>query len=133
MLFGAFAPAALDRVARWGDGYLCAAPAEWAGRLIDHVERSWAAAGRAGRPRIVAQVNAVLGGDHVVAGARDAITAYYGPGNPRTRRIADGLLATPAAVRAAMAAFADLGVDELMLYCWATDPGQVERLADAVS
>ncbi|MFB9840536.1 LLM class flavin-dependent oxidoreductase, partial [Actinoallomurus acaciae] len=56
VLIGAFAPAALERVARWGDGYLCAAPLAMAGGLFRSVERSWSAAGRAGRPRMVAQV-----------------------------------------------------------------------------
>jgi alkanesulfonate monooxygenase SsuD/methylene tetrahydromethanopterin reductase-like flavin-dependent oxidoreductase (luciferase family) len=31
LLFGGFRPAALERVARWGDGFLAAAPPAWAG------------------------------------------------------------------------------------------------------
>ncbi|MBG7702520.1 LLM class flavin-dependent oxidoreductase [Streptomyces sp. MC1] len=39
LLFGAFAPKALARIARWGDGFLCAALSEQAGgmfQLFDH-------------------------------------------------------------------------------------------------
>jgi hypothetical protein len=39
---------------------------------------------------------------------------------------------TPAAIREAVGAFSDLGADELMLYCWSPDPGQVHRLADII-
>jgi len=41
-----------------------------------------------------------------------------------------GLLTTPGEVLAAARAFADLGVDEIVCYCWATDPVQVDRLVD---
>ncbi|MFI6734643.1 LLM class flavin-dependent oxidoreductase [Nonomuraea sp. NPDC050451] len=37
VLFGGFQPAALARVARWGDGFLAAAAPSWAGGLIDTV------------------------------------------------------------------------------------------------
>ncbi|GHJ20263.1 hypothetical protein TPA0909_18770 [Streptomyces albus] len=35
VLFGGFRPAALERVARWGDGFLAAAPLPWAGGLFE--------------------------------------------------------------------------------------------------
>ena len=44
--------------------------------------------------------------------------------------MAAGLLTTPAAVRAAVGAFEQLGADEVVLYCWATDPAQLDRLAE---
>ncbi len=132
VLIGAFRPVALDRVARWGDGYLCAAPPGMADGLFRYVERSWADAGRSGRPRLVAQVNVALGPDDVVEDAREAIGAYYGFLGD-TGRVLDGLLTTPARIRDAITAFKDLGADELMLYCWAPDPAQVDRLADVVT
>lgn len=129
VLIGAFAPAALERVARWGDGYLCAAPLAMAGGLFRSVERSWSAAGRAGRPRMVAQVNVALGPETTLDDAREAMGAYYrfldDPGRIR-------LLTTPRQVRDAVTAFTDLGADEVMLYCWARDPGQIDRLADVL-
>ncbi|MEW9548052.1 LLM class flavin-dependent oxidoreductase [Nonomuraea sp. NPDC050783] len=131
VLFGGFQPAALARVARWGDGFLAAAPPSWAGGLIDTVRRFWRQAGRDGAPRIVAQVNVALGGDDVVADARAAMGAYYAF-TGRAEQMVAQLLTTPDAIRGAIARFADLGADEVMLYCYGRDPGQVDRLADVV-
>jgi alkanesulfonate monooxygenase SsuD/methylene tetrahydromethanopterin reductase-like flavin-dependent oxidoreductase (luciferase family) len=129
VLFGAFAEPALARVARFGDGLLCAAPPAWAGRLFDTVERQWAEAERCGRPRMVGQLNVALGAEPVVDGARSAMTAYYAFTGD-AERMAAGMLSTPAAIRDALAAYRDLGADEVVLYCWAPDPAQVDRLAD---
>jgi alkanesulfonate monooxygenase SsuD/methylene tetrahydromethanopterin reductase-like flavin-dependent oxidoreductase (luciferase family) len=129
VLIGAFAPAALERVARYGDGYLCAAPPGAAARLFHHVETSWTTAGRTGRPRMVGQVNVALGPDTTVEDARTAIGSYYAflddPG-----RMVDGLLTTRERIRDAITAFTDLGADEVMLYCWSRDPVQPDRLAE---
>ncbi|SMD18606.1 LLM class flavin-dependent oxidoreductase [Kibdelosporangium aridum] len=127
VLFGAFRPPALERVARWGDGFLCAAPVEWCDRLFRTVRESWSAAGRSGTPRLVAQVNVALGS--TVDSARRNIADYYGKDAPW---VVDRLLTTPEQIRDAVAAFAELGVDEVMLYCWSPDIGQVGKLADVV-
>ena len=126
MLFGGFRPAALERVARWGDGFLCAAPsAAWAGNLFRAVEDAWQAAGRDGRPRTVAQVNVALGPQHVIDDARHALGSYYAlPATPATA--AAGILTTPGQIRAALAQFADLGTDEVMLYCLVRDACEIE-------
>jgi alkanesulfonate monooxygenase SsuD/methylene tetrahydromethanopterin reductase-like flavin-dependent oxidoreductase (luciferase family) len=132
LLFGAFRPAALARVARFGDGLLCAAPPSWAGDLFRAVEHDWAERARPGRPRLVGQVNVALGPDDVVDAARAAMGAYYGfTGN--ADHMLGGLLTAPGRVRDAVGAFADLGADEVVLYCWATDVAQVDRMADLVS
>lgn len=131
ILFGAFAEQALERVARWGDGFLCAAPPGFAERLFASVEASWSRAGRAGRPKLVAQVNVALGPESTVDEARAAITSYYGFGGQLAARTAEHMLTTPAAVREAVRAFTDLGADEVILYCWSPDADQVGRLADA--
>ncbi|MDQ0382149.1 LLM class flavin-dependent oxidoreductase [Amycolatopsis thermophila] len=133
VLFGAFADAALRRVARWGDGFLCAAPPQWAGELFTKVERFWAEEARDGSPRMVAQVNVALGPESTVDDARAAILHYYAFTGDYARQTAERMLTTPEQVREAAKHFADLGADELVLYCWGTDPDQVERLADVVS
>lgn len=130
ILFGAFAPAALARIPRWGDGLLCAAPLDHAGEVVAATRRLWTDAGRPGEPRIVMQVNVAIG-RHADAG-RAALSAYYA-GYPRERAIVERLITTPEGVRDAAAASADLGADELMLYCWSTDPDQVDELAAAVA
>jgi alkanesulfonate monooxygenase SsuD/methylene tetrahydromethanopterin reductase-like flavin-dependent oxidoreductase (luciferase family) len=73
LLFGAFAPVALERVARWGDGFLCAASPSWAGPLVESVRQSWRDAGRSGSPRVVGQVNVAVGPSSTIDAARRAI------------------------------------------------------------
>ncbi|KAA9149699.1 LLM class flavin-dependent oxidoreductase [Amycolatopsis acidicola] len=130
VLFGAFAPPALERVARWGDGFLCAAPLSFAGSLFDSVRGFWSQAGRAGEPRMVAQVNVALGPESTVDEARSAILAYYGFGGDYAATVAAGMLTTPAAIREAIQGFGDLGADEVMLYCWSPDVHQLDRIAE---
>ncbi|MDN3260409.1 LLM class flavin-dependent oxidoreductase [Streptomyces sp. CSDS2] len=129
VLFGGFQPAALERVARWGDGFLSAAEPSWAGGLFETVRAFWKEYGRDGEPRMVAQVNVALGPEEAVAGARAAMHAYYAFTGMADRMVA-GLLTTPSGIRAAITAFTDLGADEVMLYCHGLDPDQVDRLAD---
>jgi len=132
VLFGGFKPAALARVARFGDGFLAAAPPSWLGPLIETVRRFWTEAGRPGSPRIVAQANAALGPQDVVDDARAAMTGYYRFAGAMADQMIAGMLTTPAQIRKTIAEFEDLGADEVMLYCYGRDPGQVERLADVI-
>ncbi|MGW5363438.1 LLM class flavin-dependent oxidoreductase [Actinopolymorpha pittospori] len=132
VIFGGFAPAAIERVARWGDGFLAAAHYEPSvDQLFRDVERSWQQAGREGRPRLIAQVNAVLGPDLTLDQARTRISDYYAFLGD-TSGVVDSMLATPAAIRRAVTTFSDLGADEVIFYCWSPDPEQIERIAETV-
>lgn len=123
ILFGGFKPRALERVARWGDGFLAAAPAQWCGGLFDSVRKSWYEHGRAGEPRLVAQVEVALGPQAVIDEARAAIGAYYEFSGFAEHKVS-GLHTTPDAIRSAIARFAELGADEVMLYCYAPTPAR---------
>jgi alkanesulfonate monooxygenase SsuD/methylene tetrahydromethanopterin reductase-like flavin-dependent oxidoreductase (luciferase family) len=131
VLFGGFQPAALERVARWGDGFLSAAAPAWAGGLFETVRTLWKEYGRDGDPRIVAQVNVALGPEEVIEDARANMLTYYTFTGMADRMVA-GLLTTPSEIRDAIADFADLGADEVMLYCYGLDPNQVDRFADVL-
>ncbi|WP_210586442.1 LLM class flavin-dependent oxidoreductase [Streptomyces sp. GESEQ-35] len=131
VLFGGFKPAAIERVARWGDGFLAAAALSWAGGLFDTARRFWKEYDRDGEPRIVAQVNVALGPDDVVHDAQAAMHAYYAFTGMADRMVA-GMLTTPTEIREAITGFTDLGADEVMLYCHGLDPDQVDRLADVL-
>jgi alkanesulfonate monooxygenase SsuD/methylene tetrahydromethanopterin reductase-like flavin-dependent oxidoreductase (luciferase family) len=126
ILIGGFAPAALRRVARHADGFLCAAPLAWAGRLVDQVNDDWAAAGRLGRPRLVCQLNVAAGRPATIDRARHAISAYYAFTG---RDDWAAPLSDPGEIAETVAAYRDFGADELVLYCYADDPAQVEELA----
>lgn len=131
LLFGGFQPAALERVARWGGGFLAAAAPSWAPRLFDTVRRYWQEYGRPGTPRIVAQVNAALGPDSVIDEARSAMAAYY-EFSGHADFMVEGMLTTPDRIRTVTKQFADLGADEVIFYCYGRDPEQVDRLADVL-
>ncbi|MFI0711193.1 LLM class flavin-dependent oxidoreductase [Streptomyces inhibens] len=132
VLFGGFVPAVVERVARWGDGFLGAAlPPRQMDAMFRQVETAWSRAGRTGRPRLLAQVNVALGPEATLDRARQELRAYYQPAD-FTEHVVKGLLTTPAQIREAVAAYRAIGADEVMLYCWSPDPDQVERLADAV-
>ena len=108
---------------------LLAKQVAWAAGLFAAVARSWVEHGRSGAPRNVGQVNVALGPEAVVADARTAMADYYAFTGDASRMTA-GLCTTRATVRDTISAFADLGADEVVLYCWATDPTQLDRLAD---
>ncbi|MEV6070214.1 LLM class flavin-dependent oxidoreductase [Nocardia sp. NPDC052001] len=131
ILFGGFQPAAIDRVGRWGGGFLAAAAPSWAGGLFDTARASWNAHGRTGSPRIVAQVNVALGSPELIEDARTSMGGYY-EFSGRADHMLAGMLTTPDQIRTAIKQFDDLGADEMMFYCYGRDADQVERLAEIV-
>jgi len=129
ILIGAFAPAALSRVARYGDGFICAAPPTWAGPMLDTVRDEWSAAGRAGRPRLVCQINVAVGAAETVERASREIARYYAfTGRAGFGRPVSDL----GQIAEACAAYRELGADEVVLYCYADDPEQVDLLSTIV-
>ena len=132
VLFGGFAPAALERVGRFGDGFLGAAlPPSFMSNLFRAAETAWRNHDRPGRPRLVAQANVALGPDDTVDRARRNLRDYYAFSG-HVAYMEAGLLTTPRQIREATDAYAGIGADEVMLYCWASDAHQIDRLADAL-
>lgn len=132
VLFGGFATAAIERVGRFGDGFLGAGlPPQTMDGLFRKAEAAWERHDRPGRPRLVAQANVALGPQSTVDGARRAVGDYYAF-TGRGDRMAGGVLTTSEEIREAAEAFAGIGADEVMLYCWSSDVDQVDRLADAL-
>ncbi|NEE08523.1 LLM class flavin-dependent oxidoreductase [Streptomyces sp. SID7499] len=130
VLFGGFAPAAIERVGRFGDGFLGAAlPPQFMAGLFRNVEEVWEKHDRPGRPRLVAQVNVALGPERTIEQARRNIRDYY-EFSGRADHVADGLLTTPEAICKAVDEFIGIGADEVVLYCWSTAIDQIDRLAD---
>ncbi|WP_141206610.1 LLM class flavin-dependent oxidoreductase [Streptomyces griseorubiginosus] len=130
VLFGGFAPAALERVGRFGDGFLGAAlPPSFMANLFRDVTTAWQKHDRPGRPRLVAQANVALGPDTTLDRARRNLRDYYAFSG-HVEYMEAGLLTTPQQIRETTDAYFGIGADEVMLYCWAPDPDQVDRLAD---
>jgi alkanesulfonate monooxygenase SsuD/methylene tetrahydromethanopterin reductase-like flavin-dependent oxidoreductase (luciferase family) len=131
LLFGGFAQAALDRMARWGEGYLGASqPAAAVGDAFEGARTAWRNAGREGSPRLVAIAYYAFGD---IDKGRDNIRDYYSAfGDEEADAVAAGVHGGPDAVKAAVEAFAGIGADELILNPALDDIDEVARLADAL-
>ena len=129
LLIGGYSQAAIQRVARWADGFISGglAPAQ-AQSLYKLAEESWKAAGRAGKPRFVASMYWGLG-PNAAERAGAYIRNYYAFMGPTAEQVASSVPSTPEAVKGVIQAFADSGVDELMCWPCIPDLDQVDRLA----
>ncbi|WNV83984.1 LLM class flavin-dependent oxidoreductase [Umezawaea sp. Da 62-37] len=131
MMFGGFAPAALARMAEWGEGYIGASmPASMVAQSFDGARAAWKDAGRAGEPRLVAIAYFALGDTEQ---GRRNVGDYYGNlGEEMAGGIAAGLHGTAEAVREAVRAFTEIGADELIFNPGTDDLDDVARLAELV-
>jgi alkanesulfonate monooxygenase SsuD/methylene tetrahydromethanopterin reductase-like flavin-dependent oxidoreductase (luciferase family) len=139
ILFGGFTPATIRRIARFGDGLLCASPIEDMDGLFRATEQEWRSAGRTGDPKLVAQLNAALGPDPTIQEARGHIRRYYSgpeymelPAN-YTDLVVQRMLTTSDEVRRAIDRLTDIGADEIIFYCWSPDTGQIDRFAETLA
>ncbi|MCU1686636.1 MAG: Luciferase-like monooxygenase [Amycolatopsis sp.] len=130
LMFGGFAEAALDRMARWGEGYVGGSmPAEMVSGAFDGARAAWTKAGREGSPRLVAIAYYAFGDtDKGVGNVRD----YYSNMGEGADFIASTVRTSPDAVRAAVKEFEAIGADELIFNPTLDDLDEVARLADVV-
>ena len=104
-------------------------PPDAVATFAQRVKDAWSMAGREGMPRIVALVYFGLG--DIEKQSQRNILHYYEPmGQDIARMIADGVLRSPDAIRSAMQAYQEAGVDELIFDASVPDPAQVELLAE---
>jgi alkanesulfonate monooxygenase SsuD/methylene tetrahydromethanopterin reductase-like flavin-dependent oxidoreductase (luciferase family) len=130
LMFGGFAEAALDRMARWGEGYIGASmPAEMVSEAFDGARSAWTKAGRAGSPRLVAIAYYAFGDtDKGVGNVRD----YYSNLGEGADFIASTVRTSPDAVRTAVKEFEAIGADELIFNPTLDDLDEIAKLADVV-
>ncbi|MFJ1790990.1 LLM class flavin-dependent oxidoreductase [Kitasatospora griseola] len=131
VLVGGRSRAALDRMARYGEGaVLVASAAMFAERAVEARE-CWTAHGRPGRPRLVAQTYYALGPQGPDE-ALEHLRSYYAFAGPAADLIARTALTSEDAVRQEVARFRQAGCDELVLIPCSTDVRQLDLLAAAV-
>jgi alkanesulfonate monooxygenase SsuD/methylene tetrahydromethanopterin reductase-like flavin-dependent oxidoreductase (luciferase family) len=131
VVIGGTSDAAIRRAVAHGTGWIAGgggvgAFAATAARVRD----AGADAGRDGRPRLLALGYYALGPD-ARATADAYIQHYYGFLGPVAEQIAQSVLVSDAQVRDEVAAFADAGCDELILFPSSPDLSQVDLLASA--
>ncbi|HEX6448723.1 MAG TPA: hypothetical protein VF060_04600 [Trebonia sp.] len=118
-------------MARWGAGYIgLSLPAPMVAPAFAAARAAWAEAERAGSPRLIAIAYFALGG---TGQGRANVRDYYSiAGDELAGHVSDGVAAGPAQVKETVAAFADVGADELILNPTVGDLDEIDRLADIV-
>lgn len=132
IILGGTTDAALRRVVEHGSGWTAGgmapdAVAEFAGR----VRAAWSDAGREGSPHIAALIYFSLG-DTEEQSRRNIIDYYTPMGQQTAEFIAGAAARSPEAIRGAVKAYEDAGVDEFVLDPSIADPDQVDMLAEVV-
>jgi alkanesulfonate monooxygenase SsuD/methylene tetrahydromethanopterin reductase-like flavin-dependent oxidoreductase (luciferase family) len=132
LLIGGYTPVSIQRVGRWGDGFISGGvrDPEQVRQLFDLAEESWRTEGREGKPRLVASLyyalgpNADRGGDYI----RDYYS-YFGPGADDMAR---SIPSTQEALDNLIRGLGEVGADEVV--CWPTvaELDQVDLLAELV-
>jgi alkanesulfonate monooxygenase SsuD/methylene tetrahydromethanopterin reductase-like flavin-dependent oxidoreductase (luciferase family) len=98
--------------------------ADWAGKI----RKAWTDAGREGSPRLAALRYFGLGDEER---SKDYLRYYYAfMGDETAEWIAGSAFRTPEAIQEAIAAYAETGIDELILDPTLSDPDEVKKLAE---
>jgi alkanesulfonate monooxygenase SsuD/methylene tetrahydromethanopterin reductase-like flavin-dependent oxidoreductase (luciferase family) len=131
LLVGGYVPAIVQRIAKWGDGFM--APGGGEPEALLHTWRNilqaWKDHGRAGQPRWVGASYFALG-PNATEHATEYINHNYGYNPELAAKRLRTLPASDEAVRTAIQRQADMGVDEFILRPCAEDLEQMERLAE---
>jgi alkanesulfonate monooxygenase SsuD/methylene tetrahydromethanopterin reductase-like flavin-dependent oxidoreductase (luciferase family) len=131
LLIGGYVPAIVQRIAKWGDGYMAPGGGEPQSllKMWRQIEQAWQEAGRKGKPRWVGASYYALGpnaADH----ANRYIAANYGYNPDLAARRLSTLPTSTAAVEEAIKRQGDMGVDEFILRPCVDDLEQMDRLAE---
>jgi alkanesulfonate monooxygenase SsuD/methylene tetrahydromethanopterin reductase-like flavin-dependent oxidoreductase (luciferase family) len=131
MLLGGYVPAIVQRIAKWGDGYMAPGGGEPDAmlKMWRDIEAAWQQAGRSGKPRWVGASYYALGSDAADHASR-YINANYGDNPDLAAKRLRTLPASASAVKDAIKRQADMGVDEFILRPCAEDLEQMDLLAD---
>jgi alkanesulfonate monooxygenase SsuD/methylene tetrahydromethanopterin reductase-like flavin-dependent oxidoreductase (luciferase family) len=137
LIFGVFAPKALERAGRLGDGIRSFSFSPDADEHLQRygvVKRAWDNAGRTGHPKLIAATHFALG-----PAARQTyeqhVHTYYGY-SPEivAQALTDDAPTSPEKVLATIARFEDAGIDELVFTATTADTmDSLDRLADVVA
>ncbi|MCQ4043812.1 LLM class flavin-dependent oxidoreductase [Streptantibioticus rubrisoli] len=131
LLFGGFTERALRRMTTYGRGWIGGAQGVANFRtILPRVRQAWRDAGKAGAPRLVATAHFSLGPD-AQQRLHSRLANYYTSGTYTSESIEAGL-STPDEVAREVAAYAEAGCDELILFPHGGGQEQVDLLADAV-
>jgi alkanesulfonate monooxygenase SsuD/methylene tetrahydromethanopterin reductase-like flavin-dependent oxidoreductase (luciferase family) len=131
LLIGGTSDATIRRVVEHGIGWTAGGlPAQAIPAFVEKVRDAWRDA-RKGEPRLVGLRYFSLGDTE--AESRASLLDYYSyQGRDTAEMIAGTAFRSPAAIREAVQAYEEAGLDELILDPTVPDPSQVDLLADVV-
>jgi alkanesulfonate monooxygenase SsuD/methylene tetrahydromethanopterin reductase-like flavin-dependent oxidoreductase (luciferase family) len=131
LLFGARSAPAMARMARWGEGYIGGSfPAALVAPSFETARQAWRQAGRDGEPRLVALAYfSLVDAEHGRANVHDY---YSGRSSEMADLVAGGVATSAEEVKKVVAAFADLGVDDIVLNPATAALDEIERVADVI-
>jgi alkanesulfonate monooxygenase SsuD/methylene tetrahydromethanopterin reductase-like flavin-dependent oxidoreductase (luciferase family) len=131
LLIGGGGDAAIRRVVEHGVGWTAGGwPPQAIPPFIEKVRNAWRDA-REGEPRFVGLTYFSLG--DVETESRAYLVDYYSyQGREVAEMIAGSALRSPEAIRGAVQAYAEAGLDELILDPTVSDPSQVDLLAEVI-
>jgi alkanesulfonate monooxygenase SsuD/methylene tetrahydromethanopterin reductase-like flavin-dependent oxidoreductase (luciferase family) len=132
LVVGGHADPAYDRAARLGDGWIAAGSGpDQAREGAEKARAAWREAGREGEPHIMALAYFSLG-ERAEEDVRENLMDYYAwLGEDIARMIGDSAAKDAATVERYLAAYEEIGCDELVFCPSSADPAQVDLLADA--
>ena len=122
---------AMERVAKWGDGYMGGGSPVTSEQAFAVAEKAWKAAGRPGRPRFVCGAFFALG-PGTQAKADAYIREYYDHMAPILDLVVKTVLMSPQQLKAGIEAFAAIGCDELILSPCVPDIDELDRLEQVI-
>lgn len=133
LILGGHSPRAIARAARLADGWICGGggPGSFTRGAVE-VRAAWDAAGRQGRPRLMALAYFALG-DDAQGTAEKYIDGYYGFVPPYARMVAEHAAVGERGVAAAVAAFREAGCDEVVFVPCSSGTEQVRLLSETVA
>jgi len=131
LLIGGYVPAIVQRIAKWGDGYMAPGGGEPESMLKTwrEIERAWREAGRSGHPRWVGASYFALG-PQALEHATQYIQANYGYNPELAAKRLRSMPTSQAAVENAIKRQEEMGVDEFILRPCAENFDQMDRLAE---
>ncbi|HVB07032.1 MAG TPA: LLM class flavin-dependent oxidoreductase [Acidimicrobiales bacterium] len=135
ILFGGRAPAVLQRVARWGAGWICPTSGGVEGFTVakEELAKLWEAESRDRRPRLLANGPRYALGAKAEAAADEAVRAYNAAhATSSVTQTLRPVMTSGEEIREQMAAFAAAGCDVLCLSPAEYEPEQIELLAEAI-
>jgi alkanesulfonate monooxygenase SsuD/methylene tetrahydromethanopterin reductase-like flavin-dependent oxidoreductase (luciferase family) len=130
ILIGGYSPASIQRVGRWGNGFIAGGrDPKGTQQFFQLARETWIGAGRPGNPRLVGCFYYALGQDAKErAGAY--LRNYYSFMGPMVDGMINSLPLTIDAIKGRIKAYEEIGADEVIIWPCTPDLEQFDQLAE---